>query len=307
MKKIILALVLALIASPAWAAVVITATDVGDCKAQIAFDASGEAQLVRAFALDITVTGANIVEVNDFKVGVSMAASKGFGIFPANFSRFITVNTDGTVTDWEPAGYTPVADEADPGAAGPLGGPAITIEMGSLYDGDANKPATSGVLCTVKVDGDCTLSVTLNAMRGNVVLENAAEATVDLTGATGVSVACGDVCFPAAYSTYNDWVTMGSPDCWCGPPKGNGYQCDGDADGNTQGVLKERVMTNDLAVLIANWKKKIADPTLNPCADLDHKGQGVLKERVMTNDLNILIANWKKKDAQLPGDCPRPE
>jgi hypothetical protein len=66
-------------------------------------------------------------------------------------------------------------------------------------------------------------------------------------------------------------------------------------------------MTNDLAVLVANWKKKIADPTLNPCADLDHKGQGVLKERVMTNDLNILIANWKKKDAQLPGDCPRPE
>jgi hypothetical protein len=99
---------------------------------------------------------------------------------------------------------------------------------------------------------------------------------------------------------------MGSPDCWCAPPNGSGYQCDGDVDGKTQGPLKERVMTNDLTPIINNWKLKITT-ILDPCADVDHKSQGPLKERVMTNDLAILIANWKKKDTQLPGDCPRPE
>ncbi len=59
--------------------------------------------------------------------------------------------------------------------------------------------------------------------------------------------------------------------------------------------------------IVANWKKKAGDATLNPCADIDPKPQGPQKYRVMTNDLAILIANWKKTDAQLPGNCPRAE
>jgi len=156
------------------ATVNITVTDLGEGVAQISYDATSETQLVRAFALDITVSDGNIIDVTDFKTGVSTAADAGFGIFPANFSRYITVNAQGDVDDWGVAGYTPVADEADPGAAGGLSGAAITVEMGSLYDGDANKPAKSGVLCKVKVDTTCTMSVTTNAMRGNIVLENAA-------------------------------------------------------------------------------------------------------------------------------------
>jgi len=69
-------------------------------------------------------------------------------------------------------------------------------------------------------------------------------------------------CLPSTYSTYNDWLTLGKPDCWCWP-----YHCDGDAD----------------------------------------EPQGFQKYRVMSNDLGIVIANWKKTDADLPGDCPRPE
>ena len=61
-------------------------------------------------------------------------------------------------------------------------------------------------------------------------------------------------------------------------------------------------------LIVANWKKKAGDPTLDPCADIDHKDSGGLnKYRVFTGDLNILVANWKKKDTQLPGNCPRPE
>jgi len=97
---------------------------------------------------------------------------------------------------------------------------------------------------------------------------------------------------------------MGSPLCWCAKPIGSGYQCYGDADGLTEGALKYRVSLNDLNIIIANWKKKITDTTLNPCADIDHKYEGALKYRVSLNDLNIIIANWKKKDSALSSNCP---
>jgi hypothetical protein len=111
-------------------------------------------------------------------------------------------------------------------------------------------------------------------------------------------------CFPSTYSTYSDWVTLGKPACWCTP-----YQCDGDADSiDSGGINKFRVFTGDLSLIVANWKKKAGDATLDPCADIDHKDSGGLtKYRVFTGDLNILVANWKKKDAALAGNCPRPE
>jgi len=69
-----------------------------------------------------------------------------------------------------------------------------------------------------------------------------------------------------------------------------------------------RIYTGDLNSIINNWKKKITDLTLNPCADVDHKDSGApFKYRVYTADLNKIIGNWKKKNAALPGDCPRPE
>jgi hypothetical protein len=116
-------------------------------------------------------------------------------------------------------------------------------------------------------------------------------------------------CFPCTYSTYGDWLAFGKPDCWCAPPNGRGYQCDGDADGKDSGGLtKYRVFTGDLTLIVANWKKKAGDATLDPCADIDHKDSGGLtKYRVFTGDLTRLVTNWKKKDAQLPGNCPRPE
>ncbi len=112
-------------------------------------------------------------------------------------------------------------------------------------------------------------------------------------------------CFPPHYSTYPDWLTYGKPDCWCAPPDGSGYQCDGDGDGATEGILKRRVYQKDLDMLIVNWTRKI--DTADPCADFDHKAEGILKRRVYQKDLDILILNWTKKDSQLPVDCPIPE
>jgi len=87
---------------------------------------------------------------------------------------------------------------------------------------------------------------------------------------------------------------------------GSGYQCDG--DGALQGLSKYRVYIGELNLLVVNWRKKITDPTLNPCADFDHKDSGFpFKYRVYLKDLTILVNNWKKKDRDLPDDYPRPD
>jgi hypothetical protein len=113
-------------------------------------------------------------------------------------------------------------------------------------------------------------------------------------------------CLPICHKDYVDWVVMGRPTCWCySPYDGTSFQCDGDADGkHSGGINKFRVFTGDLSLIVANWKKKLGDPTLNPCADIDHKDSGgINKFRVFTGDLNIVVANWRKRDADLPGDC----
>jgi hypothetical protein len=76
-------------------------------------------------------------------------------------------------------------------------------------------------------------------------------------------------CYPTTDPNYADWVALGKPACWCAPPYGSGYQCDGDADGKDSG--------------------------------------GLTKFRVFTKDLSVLVTNWQKKDAQLPGNCPKPD
>jgi hypothetical protein len=306
MRTLILALAVVLLAAPAWATVEIIVTDTdgtGPGKiAEISYDATGETELVRAFALNITVDTGTIDDINDYAIGDD---NGGYGIFPGNFAANITVNpTTGNVDNWGVAGYTPVAPAGDPDALPGLGTSGVTIEMGALYDTLA--PGTTGVLCTLVCSDNCLMTVTGNAIRGNVVLETAAEAGVDFTQATDIPIGGLDECFPDTNPDYADWVEYGKPLCWCNSANGGtgDYQCDGDADGGTEGILKYRVALNDLNMIIANWKKRMsASP--DPCADIDHKSEGILKYRVALNDLNIIIANWKKRDSALAGDCPR--
>lgn len=298
MKKTVVALLVVTLTAPAWATIAITVTDLGDGKAGI--DYSGT-ELARAFALDITVDAGTINAISDFAVGDD---NNGYGIFPANFSRNIVVDpVTGEVSDWGVAGYTPVADADDPGALGGLGTNGITIEMGSLYDTKA--PPLAGRLCVITCSEACKVTVTTNATRGNVVLEDASEATVDLTGATEVQIAGG-----AAYTgpQPEQWMAVGQPDCWLSSI--NPRQCRGDADGASQGKNKFWVSTNDLDVLIAAWNKtfeELQGKTVGDipliCADFDHLAQGKNQFRVSTNDLDILIANWQAADSPAP-DCP---
>jgi hypothetical protein len=111
-----LLLAVLLLATPAWAAVRIVVEPDGEAAA-IKYATDGEK--VRAFALDITVDKGTIDGISDFIRGESTAANPGYGIFPANFGRYIVVDADtGEVASWDIDDYTPVADPCDRGALG---------------------------------------------------------------------------------------------------------------------------------------------------------------------------------------------
>jgi len=190
MKKIAFVLAVLLLATPTWAAVTITATQVGDTN-EVEISYSTDGNLPRAFGVDITVTDGNIVACTPEMVGECDATDQGYGIFPGT----IVIEADGTVSDYN----TPVAPSDDPGALGGLGTAGITVEMGSLYT-DANAPADSGVLCTIVVTESCTVNIAGNAARCGegsealgVVMENPEEVPV-LAYEPGTVVIPPDVC-----------------------------------------------------------------------------------------------------------------
>jgi hypothetical protein len=305
MRKIALTLAVLLLATPALAAVRIIVEADDDCGAVIKYETDGE--MVRAFALDVTIdSGQTIEAISDFLKGESTAAAPGFGIFPANFGDYIEVDADtGEVTTWDVNEYTPLADPNDPGALDGLGSSGVTIEMGALYypadDTSPNAPPTSGTLCKLEVSGQCNVTVTENAIRGGVVLTDPdVAADVDLTLAQGVEVCTGTPC-PSSWSQAecDEWITVGQPDCWLYP-----RQCHGDADGISEGKKKYWVSTKDLDILVAAWSKPFEQLVGDQiCADFDHVTEGKKKYRVATKDLDILVANWNLNDAPAP-DCP---
>jgi len=240
MKKFFI-LSLVLLATPAMAAVTITVTDIGNCMAEISYTDTGAPDNVRAFALDVTVdSDANIIDCNGFMVGECNSVIRGYGIFPGRFARYITP----TSPNWGDPNYTPVAVPADlPGdTQGGLDTGGVTLEMGSLYV-DANVPDLGpAVLCRLKVDRTCNMTVTVNAGRGGVVLEDASTVTPALPGPTEV------VCE--------------------GEPEGCAT-CAGDEDGN--GTVTFQELVNALTIMGNHGYNNIAesDPDYNPCFDWD--------------------------------------
>jgi len=301
MRTLILTLAVVLLAAPALADVTIVLTDLGGGVIQIGYDATDESpMLVRAFALNIVATGGNIISIDNFAIGDD---NGGFGIMPGAFRDNISVNpTTGMVDNWvgNPNPYTPVAPAGDTDALGDIPGPGITIECGSLYE--TNAPGEEGVLCTITVEEDVTeVCVSGNAIRGNVVLEDASESILNPL------VVCIEVgepdCFDSLHPDYAEWLNVGKPDCWCYK-----YQCYGDADGIENGnviVGYARVREQDLNALVNGWKQEgYVDPATHPwiCGDFDRTLNGnviVGYARIREQDLNILVTNWKS-DAGIP-------
>lgn len=192
-----------------------------------------------------------------------------------------------------PNPYTPLAPTGYPDGSD-LPAATITTECGSLYTD--NGPGNEGVLFTITVEETVTkVCVTGNAIRGNVVLENASEATL-APAKVCISEGCKS-CFPCDHPKYAEWAAVDKPECWC-----YRYQCYGDADGKENGnilVGKSRVREEDLNKLVEGWKEEgYVGPGTHPWiwADFDRKLNGNILvgfARIREEDLNILVTNWK--------------
>jgi hypothetical protein len=129
-------------------------------------------EVVRSFALDVSLDKGQIIGISNFFRGVSVAGAQGYGIFPAAFRDHITVSS-GTNANWDVSDYTPLAVVADnPGNTLPgLNSSGVTLEFGGLWDVNtpAAFPAASGTLCTLQISEAAQVAIAANASRGGVV------------------------------------------------------------------------------------------------------------------------------------------
>ena len=130
------------------------------------------AEVVRAFALDVSVDRGRIIGISDFHRGPSTAAAQGYGIFPASIRDHISLS-QGTNVNWAVSGYTPLAPPVDnpentlPG----LNSSGVTLEFGGLWDPNtpAALPGPAGTLCSLRISERATVSLAANLSRGGVV------------------------------------------------------------------------------------------------------------------------------------------
>ncbi len=158
-----------LAAAPLTATVNITCTNPSNGVVEVSYDSSQETVPVRAFALDITVSSGVIISLDNL--------NEDYYIFPGP----IFISECGFTELW-----TPVADSTYPGTLGGLGTSGITIEMGSLYRGEANAPPSTGVLLTFLVSASCSVHVAGNTVRGGIILENGTSANIYAPVLSGV-------------------------------------------------------------------------------------------------------------------------
>jgi len=177
MRRILLIVAMLVVAAPAMAGVTITARHLpkgyagppleNQCSAvEVNFTSDSNGQ-VRAFALDINVDSGFIIRsIRDFNTGVSSGYSRGYGIFPGSFRDVI----DPEAPQWgdgnDHSAYNPVAPAADADANHQgLGTSGITVELGSLNQGDANLPDKNGMLFRIEV-----IPRTYGAIKGNLTI-----------------------------------------------------------------------------------------------------------------------------------------
>ncbi|MCX6923020.1 MAG: hypothetical protein NT154_07405 [Verrucomicrobia bacterium] len=129
-------------------------------------------EVVRAFALDVTVDKGNIIAISNFFRGPSKATAQGYGIFPASFRDNVTVYS-GTNADWNASGYSPVAVVADkPGGTLPgLNSSGVTLEFGAIWDPTvpAAIPPSRGTLCALQISQTANVTIAANLSRGGII------------------------------------------------------------------------------------------------------------------------------------------
>lgn len=235
MKKLLIALLIAIMAAPAMAGVIVDA-NATDLEVTVSYDTNGLGKDIRAFGLDVTVdNGAKITAVTD----LSLKSGNGYWVHPGSI-----VISGSSVTNEG----TPVSPNSYPDTLGGLNTAGITIEMGSLYEG-ANTPSTTGSLLSFTVDlngaDDCNVVVALNSTRGGVVID-------DLTAADAVLEGC---------KVTGGWY----PPCW-----DYDTQCNGDTDNNvTVDIIDWPVFRDGFGLSLAGNGQAYVDQA---CADFNRDG-----------------------------------
>lgn len=128
-------------------------------------------EIVRAFALNVSVDQGQIVGISSFFRGPGTAESTGYGIFPASFRDHLAAG--GANIDWNSTDYTPLAAVSDsPADTLPgLNSSGVTLEFGGLWDANAPgaAPGPTGILCALLLSQPARVSVAPNLSRGGVV------------------------------------------------------------------------------------------------------------------------------------------
>lgn len=170
---VVAAAMLLLFIQPTIATVIVSCQDLGNGVAEFSYDASGETDFIRAFALDITVDSyATIESIFD--------CSLVYGIYPSSI-----VIVDGEVFD----NGNPVCDADYPDTLPGLGTYGITVEMGCLFNSLEEVPPVSGSLFKIAIDwhGASAVNVNIseNGVRGGITMSDPEyNAIVNLTGCT---------------------------------------------------------------------------------------------------------------------------
>jgi hypothetical protein len=154
MRKLFLMLAVLLIASVAYAADATVYCTVDGNEVTVSYTASAEANIPRAFGLDIQLDNGEAID------GVTV------------------LSTDYWVTPGSYPGTDPLGDPCDSTDTLPgLDSNGITIEMGSLHSppevSSPNAPALAGDLISFTVTGECNVAISGNAARGKVVFYDA--------------------------------------------------------------------------------------------------------------------------------------
>jgi hypothetical protein len=139
----------------------------------------------------------------------------------------------------------------------------MTIEMASLYVGAPNSPDPCGLLCKVETTANCTVTITGNATRGNVVLESATSIEVDTN--------CEVTNYP------------------------EGCQCWGDVSGSTIGVPDTQVSVFDLSYIVGYLSPAYSPTFVGPvaagyeCADVSGSTLGKQDNQISVFDLSRIV------------------
>jgi hypothetical protein len=306
MKKLVCLLAVIALTAPLYAAVGdpnvdVTCDDLGSGVCQVSYEVQYEdgldpGALVRGFALDIEVSGnATITSVSNYDGETPPIPPDESDEIPVGYPIHITNIDFGTdpnnVNDYG----SPVTTSDT--AMGGLGTNGITVEFASLYDMNATTPtppASSGILLNFTVDfgGDATTQVTItaNALRGEIVLE-------DLQHANIVAPGCelsGLLCMADGHPAKAAWDAWGQPDCWCWK-----RQCRGDVNSTKNGPFWVQAL--DKAIFRAAFNKSdvvLAGISGGICSDLNHIKNGPF--RVQALDKTIFRLYFNKSETLVP-------